>query len=65
MNATDWANRNPSPAGSLVKGFQFRLFHIDLGLGEIKVISEDLISAFFFVVISKNFLQRVDESNRT
>jgi len=65
MNATDWANRNPSPAGSLMKGFQFRLFHIDLGLGEIKITFDDLISAFFFVVVSKIFLQRIDESNRT
>jgi len=30
----------------------FRLFHIDLGLGEIKITFEDLISAFFrFIVV--------------
>jgi uncharacterized membrane protein YeaQ/YmgE (transglycosylase-associated protein family) len=32
--------------GALVGGFLFRLFYIDLGLGEIKITFEDLISAF-------------------
>jgi hypothetical protein len=51
--------------GALVGGFLFRLFHIDLGLGEIKITFEDLISPFFFVVASKKFLQRMDEGSRT
>ena len=32
--------------GALVGGLIFRLLHIDLGLGEIKITFEDLISAF-------------------
>ena len=51
--------------GSLVGEFLLRLFHIDLGLGEIKITFEDLISAFFFVVVSKKILQRMDEGSRT
>ena len=32
--------------GAMVGGLIFRLLHIDLGLGEIKITFEDLISAF-------------------
>ena len=32
--------------GAVVGGFIFGLLHIDLGLGEIKITFEDLISAF-------------------
>jgi uncharacterized membrane protein YeaQ/YmgE (transglycosylase-associated protein family) len=32
--------------GALVGGAIFRLFNIDLGLGEIKVTGEDLVAAF-------------------
>jgi uncharacterized membrane protein YeaQ/YmgE (transglycosylase-associated protein family) len=32
--------------GAVVGGLIFRLLHIDLGLGEIKITFEDLISAF-------------------
>jgi uncharacterized membrane protein YeaQ/YmgE (transglycosylase-associated protein family) len=41
-----WANTGVGMLGALVGGFLFRLFHIDLGLGEIKITFEDLISAF-------------------
>jgi uncharacterized membrane protein YeaQ/YmgE (transglycosylase-associated protein family) len=32
--------------GALIGGGLFKLFHIDLGLGEIKITFEDLIAAF-------------------
>jgi hypothetical protein len=51
--------------GSPIGGFLLRLFQIDLALGEIKITFEDLISAFFFAVVSKKFLRRMDESRRT
>jgi uncharacterized membrane protein YeaQ/YmgE (transglycosylase-associated protein family) len=41
-----WVNTGVGMLGALVGGFLFRLFHIDLGLGEIKITFEDLISAF-------------------
>ena len=41
-----WVNTAVGMLGALVGGFLFRLFHIDLGLGEIKITFEDLISAF-------------------
>ena len=41
-----WVNTGVGMVGALVGGFLFRLFHIDLGLGEIKITFEDLISAF-------------------
>jgi uncharacterized membrane protein YeaQ/YmgE (transglycosylase-associated protein family) len=41
-----WINMGVGMLGALVGGFLFRLFHIDLGLGEIKITFEDLISAF-------------------
>jgi uncharacterized membrane protein YeaQ/YmgE (transglycosylase-associated protein family) len=41
-----WINVGVGMLGALVGGFLFRLFHIDLGLGEIKITFEDLISAF-------------------
>ena len=41
--------------GALIGGLVFRVFHINLGLGDIKVTFEDLIAAFLgsllFVVI--------------
>jgi uncharacterized membrane protein YeaQ/YmgE (transglycosylase-associated protein family) len=33
--------------GAIVGGALFRLFNIDLGLGEMKVTGEDLVAAFF------------------
>lgn len=41
-----WVNTGVGMLGALVGGFLFRLFHIDLGLGDIKITFEDLISAF-------------------
>jgi uncharacterized membrane protein YeaQ/YmgE (transglycosylase-associated protein family) len=41
-----WVNTGIGMLGALVGGLLFRLFHIDLGLGEIKITFEDLISAF-------------------
>src|SRR5215831_19180038 len=41
-----WANVGIGMVGAVVGGFIFRLLHIDLGLGEIKITFEDLISAF-------------------
>lgn len=41
-----WVNTGVGMLGALVGGFLFRLFHIDLGLGQIKITFEDLISAF-------------------
>ena len=41
-----WVNTGVGMLGALVGGLLFRLFHIDLGLGEIKITFEDLISAF-------------------
>jgi len=41
--------------GALIGGGLFKVFHIDLGLGEIKITFEDLIAAFlgslFFIVL--------------
>jgi uncharacterized membrane protein YeaQ/YmgE (transglycosylase-associated protein family) len=41
-----WTNIGVGMLGALVGGFLFRLLHIDLGLGEIKVTFDDLVSAF-------------------
>src|SRR5215831_3900789 len=41
-----WTNMGVDMLGALVGGFLFWLFHIDLGLAEIKITFEDLISAF-------------------
>ena len=41
-----WVNTGVGMLGALVGGLLFRLFHIDLGLGAIKITFEDLISAF-------------------
>src|SRR6516225_6869374 len=41
-----WANVAFGMVGAVVGGLIFRLLHIDLGLGEIKITFEDLISAF-------------------
>ncbi len=42
-----WTNLGVGLVGALIGGGLFRVFHIDLGLGEIKVTFEDLIAAFF------------------
>jgi len=41
-----WTNIGIGMLGALVGGFFFWLFGINLGLGEIKITFEDLISAF-------------------
>ena len=41
-----WTNLFIGIVGALVGGFLFWLFGVNLGLGEIKVTVEDLISAF-------------------
>ena len=41
-----WANLGIGMIGALIGGLFFRIFHIDLGLGEIKVSFEELIAAF-------------------
>ena len=41
-----WTNVGIGMVGAVVGGIIFRLLHIDLGLGEIKITFEDLISAF-------------------
>ena len=50
-----WTNLGVGLVGALIGGGLFKLFHIDLGLGEIKVTFEDLIAALagslLFVVL--------------
>jgi len=46
-----WVNMGVGMLGALVGGLIFRFLHIDLGLGEIKVTFEDLISAFIGSVL--------------
>jgi uncharacterized membrane protein YeaQ/YmgE (transglycosylase-associated protein family) len=41
-----WTNLGVGMAGALLGGILFRVFHIDLGLGDLKVTFEDLIAAF-------------------
>lgn len=41
-----WVNMGVGMLGAVVGGLIFRLLHIDLGFGEIKITFEDLISAF-------------------
>jgi uncharacterized membrane protein YeaQ/YmgE (transglycosylase-associated protein family) len=42
-----WTNLSVGLVGALIGGGLFKLFHIDLGLGEINITFEDLIAAFF------------------
>jgi uncharacterized membrane protein YeaQ/YmgE (transglycosylase-associated protein family) len=41
-----WTNLVVGLIGALIGGGLFKVFHIDLGLGEIKITFEDLIAAF-------------------
>ena len=41
-----WTNLGVGLVGALIGVGLFKLFHIDLGLGEIKITFEDLIAAF-------------------
>ena len=50
-----WTNLGIGLVGAIVGGGIFKLFHIDLGLGEIQISAEDLIAAicgsFLFIII--------------
>jgi uncharacterized membrane protein YeaQ/YmgE (transglycosylase-associated protein family) len=50
-----WTNLGVGMVGALIGGLLFRIFHINLGLGDLKVTFEDLIAAFLgsllFVVV--------------
>jgi uncharacterized membrane protein YeaQ/YmgE (transglycosylase-associated protein family) len=50
-----WTNIGVGMVGALIGGLIFKVFHINLGLGELKLTFEDLIAAFLgsllFVVI--------------
>lgn len=41
-----WTNLGVGLVGALIGGGLFKVFHIDLGLGQIKITFEDLIAAF-------------------
>jgi uncharacterized membrane protein YeaQ/YmgE (transglycosylase-associated protein family) len=41
-----WTNLGVGMVGALIGGLLFKVFHIDLGLGDLKVTFEDLIAAF-------------------
>ena len=56
-----WVNMGVGMLGALVGGVIFRLLHIDLGLGEIKITFEDLISAFVgsvFLIIAWRLIRK-------
>ena len=46
-----WTNLGVGLAGALLGGGLFKIFHIDLGLGEINITFEDLIAAFLGSVL--------------
>ena len=46
-----WTNLGLGMGGALLGGLVFNLFHIDLGLGEIKITLEGLISAFLGAIV--------------
>src|SRR5215475_3543049 len=64
-----WVNTGVGMLGALVGGFLFRLFHIDLGLGEIKITFEDLISAvvgsLLCIIIWRLIQRRLGEKRPT
>jgi uncharacterized membrane protein YeaQ/YmgE (transglycosylase-associated protein family) len=41
-----WTNLGVGLVGAVIGGLLFRVFHINLGLGDLKVSFEDLIAAF-------------------
>jgi uncharacterized membrane protein YeaQ/YmgE (transglycosylase-associated protein family) len=63
-----WTNMVVGMVGALVGGFLFRLFHIDLGLAEIKITFEDLISAFvgslLCIIVWRLIRRRAEEKSR-
>ena len=50
-----WTNLGVGMVGALIGGLLFKVFHINLGLGDLKITFEDLIAAFggslLFVII--------------
>jgi uncharacterized membrane protein YeaQ/YmgE (transglycosylase-associated protein family) len=50
-----WSNIGVGMVGALIGGLIFKVFHINLGLGELKITFQDLVAAFLgsllFVVI--------------
>ena len=50
-----WTNIGVGMVGALIGGLIFKVFHINLGLGDIKMTFEDLIAAFLgsllFVIV--------------
>jgi uncharacterized membrane protein YeaQ/YmgE (transglycosylase-associated protein family) len=50
-----WTNIGVGMVGALIGGLIFKVFHINLGLGELKITFQDLVAAFLgsllFVVI--------------
>jgi uncharacterized membrane protein YeaQ/YmgE (transglycosylase-associated protein family) len=50
-----WTNLGVGMVGALIGGLIFKVFHINLGLGDLKITFEDLLAAFLgsllFVVI--------------
>ena len=50
-----WTNLGVGMVGALIGGLFFRIFHIDLHLGDLKITFQDLIAAFagslVFVVV--------------
>jgi uncharacterized membrane protein YeaQ/YmgE (transglycosylase-associated protein family) len=50
-----WSNLGVGMVGAMIGGLFFRVFHIDLGLGDLKVTFDDLIAAFagslLFVIV--------------
>jgi len=50
-----WTNIGVGMVGALIGGLIFKVFHINLGLGDIKITFQDLIAAFLgsllFVIV--------------
>jgi uncharacterized membrane protein YeaQ/YmgE (transglycosylase-associated protein family) len=50
-----WTNLGVGMVGALIGGFLFKIFHINLGLGELKITLDDLTAAFLgsilFIVV--------------
>ena len=62
-----WTNIGVGMLGAVVGGLIFRLLHIDLGLGQIKITFEDLISAFvgsLLCIIAWRLIRKNAESKR-
>ena len=64
-----WKNFGIGLAGAVIGGVIFKLFKIDLGLGELKITFEDLISAVlgsFILIVAMWFIgKKRDASTKT